>query len=340
MATFTKRNGRWRAQVRKDGKYQSKTFSTKKAAQQWAEDMEREIERGRGQLPNKPFWELLNRYALEVSPTKRGHVREQKMIAALLKDELAEVMLPDLSAADIAAWRDRRLRLVSGSTVNREMNILSHACNTARREWGWLHESPTADVRRPKENKPRNRRPLPEEIERLKLVMGYDENEPPQSVSARVCAAFLFACETAMRQGEIAGLTRDSIFERYAHLPETKNGHSRDVPLTLEARRILRHVSSVTRDAPTVFAVNEASISANFRKWKKRAGIDGLTFHDSRHEALTRLSTIYNVMELAKISGHRDLRVLQNVYYNPTAEDLADRLVDCSPPFMEGSSQC
>ncbi len=48
--------------------------------------------------------------------------------------------------------------------------------------------------------------------------------------------------------------------------------------------------------------------------------------HDTRREALTRLSKIFNVMELAKISGHRDLRVLQNVYYAPSADDLAEKL--------------
>jgi hypothetical protein len=31
-------------------------------------------------------------------------------------------------------------------------------------------------------------------------------------------------------------------------------------------------------------------------------------------------------MELAKVSGHKDLRILLNTYYRVTAEELADKL--------------
>ena len=53
--------------------------------------------------------------------------------------------------------------------------------------------------------------------------------------------------------------------------------------------------------------------------------IEDRHFHGTRWEALTRLSEIFSVMDLAKISGHRDLRVLQNVYYAPSVEDLAEK---------------
>ena len=33
-----------------------------------------------------------------------------------------------------------------------------------------------------------------------------------------------------------------------------------------------------------------------------------------------------DVMQLAKVSGHRDLRILQAVYYAPSVDDLADLL--------------
>jgi integrase len=65
---------------------------------------------------------------------------------------------------------------------------------------------------------------------------------------------------------------------------------------------------------------------ALFRKAKARALIKDLHFHDTRREALTRLAKKFDVMELARISGHRDLRILQNVYYAPTVEDLAKKL--------------
>lgn len=53
--------------------------------------------------------------------------------------------------------------------------------------------------------------------------------------------------------------------------------------------------------------------------------VDGLTFHDLRHSAITRLAKKLDVLALAKMVGHRDLRQLM-IYYNPSAEELAGRL--------------
>ncbi len=327
MAAIMKRGDRWRAEVRLKGIRKTKTFRTKAAAKAWALQMEVEIEDGLlGKIPNKTFGDLLERYSNDVSPLKRGHIREVKTIALIMKDELAQVPLEALSAKHIAAWRDRRLKSVTGSTVCREMNILSHACNTARKEWGWLKHSPTKDVSRPRENPARDRRPTEDETNRLIHVSGYQFNEPPFTVSARVGAAYLFAIETGMRAGEIAGLRKEDVHERFVHVAKSKNGHPRDVPLSSEAQRIIKQVMSVADKQEHVFGMKASSIDAVFRKLKKQAGIIELRFHDTRREALTRLSKKLTVMELAKVSGHRDLRILQNVYYSPTVDDLADKL--------------
>jgi len=62
-----------------------------------------------------------------------------------------------------------------------------------------------------------------------------------------------------------------------------------------------------------------------FRSIKRRAKVDGFTFHDSRHLAITRLSRKLDVLALARMVGHRNLSQLQ-AYYNESAEDLAKRL--------------
>lgn len=333
MATFSKRGDKWRAQVRIGGVARSKTFSAKAAAKAWASKTEGEIEDGvTGKIPNKTFGDLLARYRDEVTPKKRGRVRETTAVNRLIEKDkdLASVKLRDLSSKHIAGWRDKRLTEVSGSSVDREMNILSHACSVARREWKWLTASPTVDVSRPQRNKARKRRPSNEEIERLRFVMGYEDNMPPTFKYTRVCAMFLFAIETGIRSGEIAKITKACIHERYVHLPAeiTKNGHERDVPLSIEARRILDQVLNIAEEGESspVFGVTPASVDVFFRKYRNRAAVEGLQFRDSRHEALTRLSKKYNPMELAKISGHRDLKILLNVYYNPTADELAKKI--------------
>jgi integrase len=328
MATFRKRSSGWRAEVCIKSVRTSATFTTKREAQAWAAEEETRLrEDSSGKVPNRPFKDLLERYSREVSSKKRGAGREQKMINVFLRDPVAEVSLRILAPTDIAAWRDRRLNQVSGSTVAREMTILKHACSVARREWGWLRVNPVSDVRRPATAAARTRRPTDEEIEKLLNTLGYSRETPPKTTSARIGAAYLFAIETAMRAGEICSLEWQHVNERHVHLPLTKNGYARDVPLSAEARRIIEQLRSFNGDEEgTVFDVTAASLDALFRKARARACIEDLHFHDTRREALTRLSKIFDVMELARISGHRDLRVLQNVYYAPTVGDLAAKL--------------
>lgn len=58
---------------------------------------------------------------------------------------------------------------------------------------------------------------------------------------------------------------------------------------------------------------------------KEKAAVEGLSFHDSRHEAVTRLSKKLDVLALARMIGHKNIRELMT-YYNETAEELAARL--------------
>ncbi len=103
---------------------------------------------------------------------------------------------------------------------------------------------------------------------------------------------------------------------------ETKNGHKRDVPLSGEAIRILEQIRT---DTESVFNLEASQIDVNFRKAKDRCMIEDLHFHDTRHLAITRLASKLDVLELARMVGHKDLRQLM-VYYNKTAEDLAKKL--------------
>ncbi len=74
-----------------------------------------------------------------------------------------------------------------------------------------------------------------------------------------------------------------------------------------------------------VFSVPQESGAIYFRKAVRLAGIENLTFHDSRHEALTRLARKLDVLDLARMVGHRDPRSLM-IYYNPTPTEIAERL--------------
>lgn len=114
-----------------------------------------------------------------------------------------------------------------------------------------------------------------------------------------------------------------------AFLPKTKNGFARTIPLSSMAVKILKHLESVKNEGnPTVFQVKSGSHDVIFCKMKELAGLadEDLHFHDTRREALSRLAKKVDVMTLAKISGHRDIKILLNIYYAPDMSDEAELL--------------
>lgn len=314
-----KRGGKWNVQVEHGDFYRSGTFTTKLLAQAFGRKAETEYESGiAGTSPALPFSDAMERYAREVSSTKRGERWERIRLTMLSKEAIGKVLLSNLGATDVAKWRDERLKHVSAPSVNREWNLLSHVCSIALQEWRWLQHNPFKDVRRPAKGKARDRIPTDAEIEAIKLAGGYHDGMLTTDTS-RVVAAFLFAIETAMRSGEICSL-RD-VRGNVAYLEKTKNGEARQVPLSTEALRILAQLPEGH------FDLADASRDALWRKIRKRANVEGLTFHDSRHLAITRLATIkkLDVLDLARMTGHKNIRELMT-YYNESAENIAKKL--------------
>lgn len=321
MASILKTAKGWRAQVYRSGNRKSKVLPTKRAAQDWAARMEYEIANRDAVASQVPFGDVMDRYAREVSPSKRGHRWEVIRLEKFQRDSIARIRIGDLTPDDIGRWRDRRLAEVSAGSVRREMILMAAVLTQARREWGLIATSPMTDVRKPPEPAPRDRLPIADEIERLAHAAGDDLT----TATARAFHAFRFACETAMRAGEIIALRPADvdIEARVAHLFRTKNGRPRDVPLTSAAVDLLVQLPD---GLDPVFGLSSSQLDALFRKLRDRALIEDLHFHDSRAAALTKLSRKVDVMTLAKISGHRDLRILNDVYYRETAADIARRL--------------
>ena len=320
MASIEKRtDGKWRAFVARQGKRKTKVFDTKAAAKIWAVQQEYLILNSDPEVNLTPFGEVLNRYASEVSPRKRGELWEVARIKRFCLDPIATIPISSLTSNDFALWRDARLREVAPGTVNREMTLLSGVLTIARKEWGLISVNPIVDVRKPTKPPGRDRIVTDEELEALEMSAGGDLNK----LTARAFHAFRFAIETAMRAGEIVGLTWDNIdlTSRVCHLPMTKNGTSRDVPLSTEAVRLLKALPPFE----TAFGLNSRQLDVLWRKLRDRAAVENLTFHDSRHSAITRLSGKLEVLELARMVGHRNLNELLT-YYNAPAAEIAKRL--------------
>ena len=78
------------------------------------------------------------------------------------------------------------------------------------------------------------------------------------------------------------------------------------------------------RDA--YFTISSASLDVLFRKVRDFLMLENLHFHDSRADALTRMARKMDVMKLARVSGHRDLRQLLDAYFRESASDIAKRI--------------
>ncbi|MDO6591726.1 site-specific integrase [Loktanella sp. D2R18] len=312
-------SGRWQAQVMRVGVRKSKSFVSKLEAKDWAAREEYLISDCRPKGATVTLGEAFNRYASEVSPKKRGERWEVVRLRKLRKDAFASILMADLTPSDFATWRDQRLGEVSPGTVKREMELVSGVLAISRQEWGYLVSNPMAEVRRPAKPAPRNRLVSDRELEALAISAGGDLS----NATARAFHAFLFAIETAMRSGEILELTwaHVDIESRVAHLPMTKNGTSRDVPLSSEAVRLL----GMLPHADPIFDLDATSRDALWRKLRDRAGVVGLTFHDARHSAITKLARRLDVLDLARMVGHKNVAQLMT-YYNESAASIAQRL--------------
>lgn len=344
MATFEKRGSRWRVRIRRGDTDLSESFRTKAEAQAWALQHEADVQAGRlGRAPDKSFGDLLQRYIDEVTVDKDGKRWEELRLRSLLggalkngtkrvPDPLTLIRLDELAPRHFADWRDRRLKVVKTSTVLREWNLLSAICTRAcSPEWRWLFENPLSQVQRPQAPAARTRRITADETEQILVACGYSRSEVPRLASARVGAAFLWGIETAMRAGEICALRWSDINMatrvarvRAEDIGARKTGAARMVPLSREALRLLKQLEGI--DETSVFALRSASVDSLFRKARDCTLVADLHFHDTRAEALTRMSKKLDVMQLARVSGHKDIKLLFNVYYRETAEDMAKLL--------------
>jgi len=327
MASYRKRGDKWEAALCLNGVRRSGTFATKREAVAWAaaQSVTLKEEQANGGIPDISVSKLLQKYLEEVTPRKRGYVNETNRIKRLMRDDLARIHLPVLKTAHLAAWRDRRLSVVSSASARRDFNLLSHVFTVAVREWGYFKENPIKGIKKPVSPPPRDRRITDAEIARLLLGFGYSREGIVKTSAARVAVAFLFAIETGMRAGEICGLRWEAIRGNVAHLPITKNGFPRMVPLSTEAVRLLGQLPKDAENKGSVFKLATSQLDPIFRRVRRRAMIDDLHFHDTRHEAITRLARKLDVLDLARMVGTRDLKILM-VYYNATASEIAARL--------------
>ena len=327
MASIRKRDGQYHAQVRRKG-YSSvtKTFSTKSSATKWVRAVETDMERGEFRpRVDMTVGELITRFENQVVPS---HKNKQSAVSRCkrLRRELGKIPLSDLSPAHLASYRDERLKTIKPSTVKRELSILSSAINIAIIDWGIpIPSNPVSITRIPKYDGSRNRRLKDGEEEKLLAIA--------KPVYRR---AIIIAVETAVRRGELLNIRESHINfgKQTLHLPVTKTDTPRTIPLSTRAIAVLKdqiqsqsdtNVVQMDRD-PVLFSMSSPMFRHEILKYRIKLDMEDWRFHDLRHEATSRLfEKGLNIMEVALITGHEDLRMLKR-YTHLKPESLVARL--------------
>lgn len=341
MATIVKTpSGKWKSVIRLTGwPTTSKTFRTKRDAEDWSRTTEDEMVRGvyikRAGSERTTLTHAIHRYLKEISSQKKlGSQKRDKTSANTLNRYLGRYSLAALTQEVIANYRDQRLEEgLSNNTVRLELAFLSHLYTVAIQEWGMgLAFNPVANIRKPSPSEGRNRRLAPEE--ELRLFEALEQHSNPM-----LCWVAKIALYTAMRQGEILSLTRSQVdlSRRIVRLSDTKNGDSRTVPLSDRALDVFNlALSNPIRpiDTDLIFFGEPGKdkkrkpyiISKVWIAAVRKAGLDNFKFHDLRHEATSRLVEAgLSDQEVSSITGHKSMQMLKR-YTHLRSEDLTSKI--------------
>ena len=312
MATIRKRRNRWQVQVRRAGHPPvSNSFLSRKDAETWARQAELEVDRTA--LPQDPrhlerhtLGELVIRYRDTITPLKRSAAVEKAVLNAFLRHPICSRKLSELGQGDFARYRDERLEEVTPRSLKRMLSPIQNLFEVAREEWGLpIRENPVSRLKIVCETTRRERRLRDGELDLIIKASAKTQNK-------LVLPIIRFALETGLRRSEILSarwghLDREM---RLLSLPRTKNGHSRQVPLSKGALAVLEALETSSEDQ-LIFPVTVNGFRLAWERLLRRTGIRDLHFHDLRHEAISRFFEMgLTVPEVALLSGHRDVRML------------------------------
>ena len=361
----------WQAQIIRVGQPpQYKTFPTKGEADSWAKFVETEMRSGgvvdRTEGEHLTLGQALDRYAIDMVPNKAEATqkRERQRIAYFKTTQIAAYALTRLTPKHLSSYiRDRKAAGIGPNALRRELTIISDLYKTAQGPWEMPYlDNPVPNVMKlvPKLPKGRDRRLREGEEERL--VAAATEQFRP---------VIKFALASAMRRGEIATMRWNQVHLSALKivLPITKNGESREVPLSEEAIEVLQGVKRTADNNQKqrakrknelkklmkksiknkvgikeiekelkaidkqekklaadnrVFRYESGTLSQAMGYACSNAGIENLTFHDLRHEAITRLfeRSQMRQIEVARVSGHKTMQMLSR-YTHLSTEHIA-----------------
>lgn len=338
----------YRARVRLDGAPEkTETFPTRREAETWSRKMESEIKEGRyfgrREDKEKTFIEFIERYINKELPKNPRAYQKQKQLLTWWTSHLGPYYLCHITPSIIAELRDKlmsestsRKKLRTPSTANRYLASLSRAFNIAVKEWHWIKENPVSRIRRPKENKPKERYLNKEEIERLL-------NACHKSKSPHIYPVVLFALSTGARKGEILNLLWEDIdFDRStATFRDTKNGSDHTVYINKTLAQCLmceqkKRIVFSKYVFPDSSGLRPADIRTAWERVVKDAELTKVTLHTLRHTVGSFLALSgYSTLEIGKILNHKCISMVKR-YSHLSTSSTAQALEHMNEQIFSG----
>lgn len=230
-------------------------------------------------------------------------------------------MITAITDDDIAALvAKRREEGVSNATVNRSvcepMRAILRRAKLLDFEW--------------------KRHFLKEAQERIREATQDEESDLIEAIRGDYAAPLQFALMSGCRRAEIVGLRWPSVdfFNRVITI-KGKGERTRVIPMTMamyellkgehgkDAAHVFTYVAKMPRkDAGMVKPITMEGFKTEWRRARKRSGVENFRFHDLRHTTATRLVRRTGNLKLAqKLLGHTDIATTSR-YAHVTDDDL------------------
>ena len=302
---------------------------TKTVAQRREEEIKRKIRMGVYEYDDNITLEgLENDYIRHVKETKQLRTwGKRKEHLRTLKPYFKDKTLKKITPGDIDDYKLLRLKKLKPSSVNRELSTLRHIFNFAKRDKKFYGENPVSISGLLSEDNTRDRVLTPEEEERL-MTCSAPHLKPILTT----------ALNTGMRKGEILSLKWNDVdFDNNLFIINASNNKSKKVkriPINSYLKKMLLELKLKNQvKSKYVFIGDDEkpmkSIKTAFNNACRRANIKGLTFHDLRHTAGTRmLESGVNIVAISEILGHSSIEITKKRYLHPdiSLRDAVEKL--------------
>jgi integrase len=318
---------KYRVLVRKAGQNRCKTFSTRKAASDWAKGIEREIDQlksvGYMQPKGLTYADLTDRYIRELYPIKPWG-RSKAADLARLKKDLGNTLVENLTHEKLMeTFMQMHKDGAGGVTISARAGYLLLVLETAKDVWrlnvpveaARSSRSALSKIGLIKKSKHRDRRVTDAELERVVTHVERKATAIPfRDIVWFSVATSMRISETCRLRWDDLNTTDKTIRIRDRKHPSEKMGNHQIVPLleNLAGHDAYALVQKQPQKGRRIFPANSKTVGDYFTEAVQQLEIDDLHFHDIRHEAISRLfEADFRIEQVSLISGHRDWSMLK-----------------------------